>query len=734
MNQHICDDIKSLINKFPFASGFDLYYTGFFNYMVNFKLSPEEIFASVENIIELHQDETINDQDKIKSFVRVLSKKMDSEVIGNLVLKVESNDEGRITMKDYFSQIMELIQKGNNKINKLECFLLGQFHAKNSSFEITKLFKYLNDMLENEQNNLINDEKIFEFFVEILNKEEKDHKAKENVNLLNHNSPKDLINNEGNSQSTQMTEESNPLQNSNQMKNRLKRRGTSDLGDDELKKMKKTQALLIQKNISVRQGINGHEERSDKKQGIDGSENNDLNPFSDLVADFEGQTLNSTNGQGPKDSDNLDEIPLEVLKFVEMEQQELALKRMNTKEEEELSKAFIAQLKEEEEKALQKAKEKLEEQNSANCAICLDDLYSTTFKPLEGCSHVFHEECMREYLKSKIDEKGFPILCPELECKSEIRLGDVADFMDETYREKFESFSFKSYLEKNANEVSCCPTADCPFAFIKEDDQSQLQCPVCKKHYCLNCRVEWHKGMTCKEFEISNKKDENDVKFEKFIKGQKFKQCPKCGFWVSRTEGCNAMTCRCGTPFCYHCGKEGDGHICPCLTQGQQGRRAQGIQPLFNPIRPAPAMGLFGVAQPQPLPQVQWRPMNNYGLGGGGLFGNQNLGNNYRINYPNPGLGGGGLFGNNNWYNPPVNPFWNQPLQNPPNLFYNNQNRNVNLNQIDDDDDEHLVGEEPDDADTINSNSDVSEDEPPVQRKKKTKKKKTIKNHPNALL
>jgi len=145
-------------------------------------------------------------------------------------------------------------------------------------------------------------------------------------------------------------------------------------------------------------------------------------------------------------------------------------------------------------------------------------------------------------------------------------------------------------------------------------------------------------------------------------------------------------------------------------------------------------MGLFGVAQPQPLPQVQWRPMNNYGLGGGGLFGNQNLGNNYRINYPNPGLGGGGLFGNNNWYNPPVNPFWNQPLQNPPNLFYNNQNRNVNLNQIDDDDDEHLVGEEPDDADTINSNSDVSEDEPPVQRKKKTKKKKTIKNHPNALL
>jgi len=555
MNQLFWGEVPDLIRKHLLVSGFDLYYIGFSRSIMNIKLSPEEILALVENIIELHHNETINDQDKIKSFVRVLSKKMDQGLIENLVLKVESDDEGRIPLKDYFSQIMEIIQKEKN-INKIELYYLGQFHANNPTFKISNLFKYVNCMMEIEKDNLNDDEKRFEFFKEILNKREKDHQNNEKSDILVDANHQNLITDERN------------IQNSSELRNNLKRRGDPSLTDNELKKMKLVQATNQQ--LERPKPDNEEARRKNQNNNID----SDYNPFNDLIVGYDKHNLESTiNTKNHHQvlSEGLEEIPPEILKFVEMEQQELALKRLNTKEEEELSKALIAQLQNEEENVRMKAKEKLEEQNSANCAICLDDLYSTTFKPLEGCSHVFHEECMREYLKSKIDEKGFPILCPELECKSEIRLNDVADFMDETYKEKFESFSFKSYLEKNADEVSCCPTADCPFAFVKEDDQNQLQCPVCKKHYCLNCRVEWHKGMTCKEFEVSNKRDENDVKFEKFIKGQKYKQCPKCGFWVSRTEGCNAMICRCGTHFCYNCGKEGDGHVCPCLTQNRQG-------------------------------------------------------------------------------------------------------------------------------------------------------------------
>ncbi len=317
---------------------------------------------------------------------------------------------------------------------------------------------------------------------------------------------------------------------------------------------------------------------------------------------------------------------------------------MATDEEEKLSRAFIAQLEQDEKEEREKLKAKLEVQNSVNCAICLDDLYATKFKPLEKCSHVFHEECMKEYLQAKIDEKGFPIICPELECKNEITLTDVIEFMDDKYREKFESFSFKAYLEQNANEVSCCPTADCPFAFVKEEDQSQLQCPVCKKHYCLDCRVVWHKGMTCKEYQVSSNKDENDLKFEKFVKGKRFRQCPKCSFWVSKIEGCKAMICRCKTQFCYNCGSEGDGHNCPC-----RGKK-------------------------------KYKETVN-------KFEFQNNTNNLFQSNP--------ITTGNLYYNPP-------------NIFYNNYNplppkvRKVVPKKRD----QYLYGEEPSDADTLNSDDD----------------------------
>ena len=66
---------------------------------------------------------------------------------------------------------------------------------------------------------------------------------------------------------------------------------------------------------------------------------------------------------------------------------------------------------------------------------------------------------------------------------------------------------------------------------------------------------------------------ENDLKFEKFVKGKKFKQCSKCQFWVEKNQvtknystqfqGCDHMTCRCKYEFCYKCG--GKYMHCECV-------------------------------------------------------------------------------------------------------------------------------------------------------------------------
>jgi hypothetical protein len=53
-----------------------------------------------------------------------------------------------------------------------------------------------------------------------------------------------------------------------------------------------------------------------------------------------------------------------------------------------------------------------------------------------------------------------------------------------------------------------------------------------------------------------------DEKFEEFITGSNFKQCPKCKRWIEKNQGCDHMTCKCGCEFCYRCGKKGCNYNC----------------------------------------------------------------------------------------------------------------------------------------------------------------------------
>jgi len=233
-----------------------------------------------------------------------------------------------------------------------------------------------------------------------------------------------------------------------------------------------------------------------------------------------------------------------------------ALKRLSSQEELELTMAFIKKL-EEEDAALKKnqAGNKQELEDNIMCNICLSSLYDEDFTPIECCPHAFHTSCLREFLKNEIEGRKFPIYCPlGKECGKEITQMDMGELLDKGLVDKYYEHSLQQYVDSHADEVFCCPTPDCKYAFAKDDDDTNFKCPICKKNYCLNCRVLFHKTMTCKEYQITNSKDENDVKFEKFVKSKKFKQCPKCQFWVEKNQGCDHMTCRCKYEFCYKCG------------------------------------------------------------------------------------------------------------------------------------------------------------------------------------
>ena len=240
---------------------------------------------------------------------------------------------------------------------------------------------------------------------------------------------------------------------------------------------------------------------------------------------------------------------------------------------------FIKMLQKEDEQEVQKIRklEDDEQQKEFNCKICMeffeDDEENELPFCLTHCENVFHENCLKTYLELQIKDAKLPILCPDAACKVEIADGDLKDLLPmETYQ-KYTDFALNHAVD-NQNDISWCPTADCQYAFVfnandgEDSEEAQLHCPMCAKHYCLNCRVLFHEGMSCKEYQVDSREDANDLAFMKMVKGKKFKQCTKCKYFVEKSMGCNSMRCRCGRQFCYKCGTDQVGG-CECVKKAQ---------------------------------------------------------------------------------------------------------------------------------------------------------------------
>eukprot|EP01017_Pseudomicrothorax_dubius_P038854 TRINITY_DN5888_c0_g1_i2.p1 TRINITY_DN5888_c0_g1~~TRINITY_DN5888_c0_g1_i2.p1 ORF type:complete len:359 (+),score=31.80 TRINITY_DN5888_c0_g1_i2:85-1161(+) len=202
-------------------------------------------------------------------------------------------------------------------------------------------------------------------------------------------------------------------------------------------------------------------------------------------------------------------------------------------------------------------KEKEEQQNKdLVCNICIMELTTEKYLPLDTCGHIFHFDCIQKHIYESIKVREIPVKCPEADCRKPLRNEDVREIIDGFSYGKYVDYTLKSFIDRNLDEYSWCPTPGCEYAFIMTIDTQDFKCEMCKKRYCFRCKVEFHHGQTCKEYQITHTYDNNDAKFEEYVKKNQNKQCATCKFWVSKNQGCNHMTCRCGYQFCYVCGKE----------------------------------------------------------------------------------------------------------------------------------------------------------------------------------
>ncbi|ERM96073.1 hypothetical protein AMTR_s00129p00117090 [Amborella trichopoda] len=137
------------------------------------------------------------------------------------------------------------------------------------------------------------------------------------------------------------------------------------------------------------------------------------------------------------------------------------------------------------------------------CEICME------YKPHEetfsnnGCSHSYCNECVGCHIASKLQENCAIIGCPHPSCKQVIEIESFKPFVPESVFKRWaDALSEASILGFNKYY---CPFKDCSGLLEFDDDTNgkitQRECPYCRRMFCAICRVPWHCGLNCEEFD-----------------------------------------------------------------------------------------------------------------------------------------------------------------------------------------------------------------------------------------
>ncbi|XP_057433529.1 E3 ubiquitin-protein ligase RSL1-like [Lotus japonicus] len=202
--------------------------------------------------------------------------------------------------------------------------------------------------------------------------------------------------------------------------------------------------------------------------------------------------------------------------------------------------------------------EKAESSNDApfTCEICTDTKTVRDSFAISGCSHAYCSDCVATYVRSKLEENVINIRCPVSGCSGLLEAEDCRAILSPEVFDRWGTATCEALFA--VSEKFYCPFKDCSTLLIDDGAEKVMEseCPNCRRMFCAQCKVPWHDGVTCEEFQKLGKdeREKEDMMLMKLAKDQKWKRCPHCKFYVAKSEGCMYMKCRCGHAFCYNCG------------------------------------------------------------------------------------------------------------------------------------------------------------------------------------
>lgn len=191
------------------------------------------------------------------------------------------------------------------------------------------------------------------------------------------------------------------------------------------------------------------------------------------------------------------------------------------------------------------------------CEICVERKESEQMFTIESCRHLFCNDCIGNHVAARLQYNTRSIACPVVECEGLVEFDSCSNILPKDVLERWGDVLCESLIL--ASQQFYCPFQDCSAMLVRDTDEviRESECPLCWRLFCAQCRVPWHPGIECEEFQRLNEdeREREDLLLRELVKEKSWNRCPSCKYYVEKTEGCLHMTCRCGSQFCYACGE-----------------------------------------------------------------------------------------------------------------------------------------------------------------------------------
>uniref|UniRef100_A0A914VAP2 RING-type domain-containing protein n=1 Tax=Plectus sambesii TaxID=2011161 RepID=A0A914VAP2_9BILA len=193
------------------------------------------------------------------------------------------------------------------------------------------------------------------------------------------------------------------------------------------------------------------------------------------------------------------------------------------------------------------------------CSICAnDEIMPDEMLECNGFAerHAYCRDCVKRHAENQIGEGVYFVCCMTDDCDagqfSLVQLQEVLD--GRALQLLVKRAQAEELRAANLENLHSCPFCDYS-AIIEGVGERLFHClnPDCLRESCLECREPSHIPLKCTEVE-RDVETQRRIFIENHMAEAMKRQCPSCNKPIMKREGCNRMTCPCGTVFCYMCG------------------------------------------------------------------------------------------------------------------------------------------------------------------------------------